>query len=50
MFARLQLLGSGEYTTILIEDRAVNTDQNPKYVLPLGANNPIEYRKRSLHG
>src|SRR5450631_3522452 len=28
MFARVQLLGSSEYTAILIDDRAVNTDQN----------------------
>jgi RND family efflux transporter MFP subunit len=48
MFARVRLLGSGEYTAILIEDRAVNTDQNQKYVLLLGANNQIEYRKVKL--
>jgi RND family efflux transporter MFP subunit len=48
MFARVQLLGSGEYKAILIEDRAVNTDQNQKYVLLLGANNQIEYRKVKL--
>ena len=44
LFARVQLLGSGEYSAILIEDRAVNTDQSQKYVLLLGANNQIEYR------
>ncbi len=33
LFARVQLLGSGEYSAILIDDRAVNTDQNQKYVL-----------------
>jgi RND family efflux transporter MFP subunit len=44
MFARVQLLGSSEYSAILIEDRAVNTDQNQKYVLLLGANNQVEYR------
>jgi multidrug efflux system membrane fusion protein len=48
MFARVQLLGSGEYSAILIEDRAVNTDQSQKYVLLLGANNQIEYRKVKL--
>jgi RND family efflux transporter MFP subunit len=48
LFARVQLLGSGEYSAILIEDRAVNTDQNQKYVLLLGANNQIEYRKVKL--
>src|SRR5271156_6344435 len=48
LFARVQLLGSGEYSAILIEDRAVNTDQSQKYVLLLGANNQIEYRKVQL--
>jgi RND family efflux transporter MFP subunit len=48
LFARVQLLGSSEYSAILIEDRAVNTDQNQKYVLALGANNQIEYRKVKL--
>src|ERR1700761_8919694 len=45
LFARVQLLGSGEYKALLIEDRAVNTDQSQKYVLVLGPNNQIEYRK-----
>ena len=48
LFARVQLLGSGEYSAILIDDRAVNTDQSQKYVLLLGANNQIEYRKVKL--
>jgi RND family efflux transporter MFP subunit len=48
LFARVQLLGSGEYSAILIEDRAVNTDQSQKYVLLLGANDQIEYRKVTL--
>jgi len=48
LFARVQLLASGEYSAILIEDRAVGTDQSQKYVLLLGANNQIEYRKVTL--
>src|SRR6202142_796170 len=48
LFARVQLLASGEYSAILIDDRAVNTDQSQKYVLLLGANNQIEYRKVKL--
>jgi RND family efflux transporter MFP subunit len=48
LFARVQLLGSGEYSAILIDDRAVNTDQSQKYVFVLGANNQIEYRKVKL--
>jgi RND family efflux transporter MFP subunit len=48
LFARVQLLGSAEYNAILIDDRAVNTDQNQKYVFLLGAGNKIEYRKVTL--
>ena len=33
---------------VLIDDRAVNTDQNQKYVLVLGAGDIIEYRKVKL--
>jgi len=48
LFARVQLLGSGEYPAILIDDRAVNTDQNQKFVFLLGAGNQIEYRRVTL--
>jgi RND family efflux transporter MFP subunit len=48
LFARVQLLGGGEYSAILVDDRAVNTDQDQKYVLLLGAENKIEYRKVKL--
>ena len=44
MFARLRLLGRSEYTALLIDDRAVNTDQNRKYVLRVAPGNKIEYR------
>jgi RND family efflux transporter MFP subunit len=48
LFARVRLLGSDEYNAILIDDRAVNTDQNQKYVFLLGAGNKVEYRKVTL--
>ena len=48
LFARVQLLGSNEYDAILIDDRAVNTDQSQKYVLILGPDNKVEYRKVTL--
>jgi RND family efflux transporter MFP subunit len=48
LFARVQLLGSSEHAAILIDDRAVNTDQNQKYVFLLGADNKIEYRAVKL--
>jgi RND family efflux transporter MFP subunit len=48
LFARVQLLGSNEYDAILIDDRAVSTDQSQKYVLLLDADNKVEYRKVKL--
>ncbi len=48
MFARVQLLASSEYPAILIDDRAVNTDQSQKYVFVLGPGNVIEYRRVKL--
>jgi RND family efflux transporter MFP subunit len=44
IFARVQLLGSGEYDALLIEDRAVGTDQSQSFVLVLGPENKLEYR------
>ena len=44
MFARVQLLGSSEHEAILIEERAIGTDQTQNYVLVLGAGNKVEYR------
>jgi RND family efflux transporter MFP subunit len=44
LFARVQLLGSKEYDAILIEDRAVGTDQSQSYVLVVGPGNKLEYR------
>lgn len=38
LFARVRLLGSGEYDALLIHDRAVMTDQDRKYVYVVGAN------------
>jgi len=48
LFARVQLVGSDDYNAILIDDRAVNTDQSQKYVFLLGADNKVEYRKVKL--
>ena len=48
LFARVQLLGSGEYMAVLIDDRAVNTDQSQKYVFLLASGNKIEYRRVKL--
>ena len=48
LFARVQLIGSKEYKAILIEDRAVGTDQNQSYVFVLGPDNKLEYRPVQL--
>ena len=48
LYARVQLLGSKEYDALLIEDRAVGTDQSQNYVLVVGADNKLEYRAVQL--
>ncbi|WP_338760648.1 efflux RND transporter periplasmic adaptor subunit [Massilia sp. METH4] len=49
LFARVQL-GGGNVTknTVLINDRAVGTDQNRKFVFVVGADNKAEYRAVTL--
>jgi multidrug efflux system membrane fusion protein len=37
LFARVKLLGSGKYSALLIDEKAVLTDQDRKYVYLLGA-------------
>ncbi|NHZ43880.1 efflux RND transporter periplasmic adaptor subunit [Massilia aquatica] len=46
LFARVQLGGGegGQAKTILINDRAVGTDQNRKFVYVIGADSKAEYR------
>lgn len=44
LFARLKLIGSGKFKAVLINDRAVGTDQNQKFVLVLGAQSKVDYR------
>jgi len=39
LFARVQLEGSAEFTATLVDDKAVLTDQDRKYVYVLGADN-----------
>jgi RND family efflux transporter MFP subunit len=43
LFARIKLIGSGQYDALLINDSAVGTDQSVKFVLKVGADNKIEY-------
>jgi multidrug efflux system membrane fusion protein len=49
LFARVQLEGStGAKQTLLINDRAINTDQDRKFVFVVGKDNKAEYRPVTL--
>ena len=44
LFARVKLLGHNTYPAVLVDDRAVGTDQSQKFVYVLDADNRIAYR------
>jgi RND family efflux transporter MFP subunit len=44
MFVRVRLIGGKPYKGLLINDRAIATDQDRRFVLAVGANNVLEYR------
>ncbi|MBB5208105.1 efflux RND transporter periplasmic adaptor subunit [Chiayiivirga flava] len=44
LFARVRLLGSGQFRAVLIDDKAVLTDQDRKYVYVLDENNTAQRR------
>lgn len=48
LFARVQLLGSGRYRALLIDDKAVLTDQDRKYVYVVGADGRAARRDVAL--
>jgi multidrug efflux system membrane fusion protein len=48
LFARVQLLGSGKFKAVLINDRAVGTDQDRKFVLVVNKDKMLEYRPVKL--
>lgn len=48
LFARIRLLGSASYQGILIDDKAIGTDLNNKFVLVLDSNNNVQYRAVTL--
>ena len=48
LFARVQLLGSDEYDAVLVDDRAIGTDQNQRYVLVVGPDDTLQYRPVQL--
>jgi membrane fusion protein, multidrug efflux system len=48
LFVRLRLAGTGSYHGLLIQDRAVGTDLNKKFVYVVGPQHEIEYRTVTL--
>ncbi|MFN2526611.1 MAG: efflux RND transporter periplasmic adaptor subunit, partial [Actinomycetota bacterium] len=44
LFARVKLLGSGKFSAVLVDDKAILTDQDRRYVFVLGAGNTAERR------
>jgi RND family efflux transporter MFP subunit len=48
MFARVKLAGSGRYDAKLINDSAIGTDQNVRYVFAVDADNKVQYRAVKL--
>ncbi len=50
LFARVQLEGSPEFTALLIDDKAVMTDQDRKYVYVIGSENKVTRQDLVLGG
>jgi multidrug efflux system membrane fusion protein len=44
LFARVRLLGSSRHLATLVQDQAIGTDQDRKFVLVLKSDNTVEYR------
>ena len=48
LFARIQLLGSGKFDAVLVQDGAIGTDQDRKFVYVLKPDSTVEYRSVEL--
>ncbi len=48
MFARVKVTGTKTFPALLVNETAVGTDQDLKYVLRVGTDNTIEYRQVKL--
>lgn len=48
LFARIQVGGSEPEPAVMVDERAIGTDQDKKFVLVVGADNKVEYRPISL--
>lgn len=48
LFVRLRIPGSGKYPAVLVDEKAIGTDQNRKFLLTLTSTNTVEYRPVDL--
>lgn len=48
LFARVKLEGSAKHDAVLVNDSAIGTDQNVRYVFAVGQDNKVEYRQVTL--
>ena len=48
LFARIRIPSAGEQPALLVDEAAIGTDQAQKFVLALGKDNLVEYRKVKL--
>ncbi len=48
LFARIRIPGSEKYPALLVDERAIGTDQAQKFVLSLTSSNTVEYRPVNL--
>lgn len=48
LFARIKLVGSASYEGVLIDEKAIGTDLNNKFVLLVNSANQLEYRAVTL--
>lgn len=48
LYARVKLVGSGRYPATLIQDKAIGTDQDKKFVMVLNPDSTVEYRSVKL--
>lgn len=44
LYARVKVGGSSPHEAVMVEDRAIGTDQDKKFVLVVGADNTVQYR------
>jgi RND family efflux transporter MFP subunit len=48
LFARVKLVGSAQYEALLVNDSAIGTDQNVRFVFALDKDNKVQYRPVKL--